>query len=326
MKEIKKILIIRLGAIGDAVFTTIMPYAIKLKHPDCEVHYVLQKEVVGLLENNPYIDKIYTWDRQAGKNFGYIHKMAQVFAEEKYDVIFNLNNTLKTFLLSFLSFPKKIVPKKQYRKTWVEDFFLIAKSVFDDIELPDRLYLEVNEQASVKVEEMIKEYPRPYLVFSPAGATNRNRAGRMWDLENWKTLSGMVLERFGGTVFVTGSDSEAELHKGLQREGVVILSGGLTLEESGALFSKSDLVVSGDTGPLHIATAYDVKTLALLGSTSPDRIKPYGKNGHWISSDFKCKYCWKKKCKFLNEKGGITPCMNELKPIQVFEKIKMILK
>ena len=325
MKDIKKILIIRLGAIGDAVFTTIMPYAIKLKHPDCEIHYVLQKEVVGLLGSNPYIDKIYTWDRQAGKKLGYIHKMAKVFAEEKYDVIFNLNNTLKTFLLSFLSFPKKTVPKKQYGKSWVEDFFLTAKSVFADIEQPDRLYLGVNEKSENTAEDVLRNYPRPYFVFTPAGAANKNRVGRMWSLENWKKLSDMVLDNFGGTVFVCGNSTETEEHSKLGREGVIILSGKYTLEETGAILSKADLVVSGDTGPLHIASAYDVKTLALLGSTSPDKIKPYGKNGYWVSSDFECKYCWKKKCKFLDEKGGVTPCMQTLDAGTVLGKIKEIL-
>ncbi|MBR6127009.1 glycosyltransferase family 9 protein [bacterium] len=326
MKDIKKILIIRLGAIGDAVFTTIIPYAIKLKYPDCEVHYVLQKEVVGLMGNNPYIDKIFTWDRQAGKKFGYIYKMSKIFAEEKYDVIFNLNNTLKTFLLSFLSFPRKIVPKKQYGKSWVEDFFITAKTVFSDIEIPDRLYLGINPDSENKINGILDGYKRPFFVFTPGGATSRNRAGRMWSLDFWNNLSDMVLKNFGGTIFVCGSSSEKEIHTTLKKDGVVVLSGDLSLEESGAILSKADLVVSGDTGPLHIASAYNVKTLALLGSTSPDKIKPYGKNGYWISSDFECKYCWKKKCKYMGEKGGITPCMSELKPMQVFEKIENILK
>lgn len=324
MNNPKKILIVRLGAIGDVVFTTIMPYAIKQKYPDCVIHYVAQKDVVGLLENNPYIDKIYPWDRVEGKHFKYIKSVAKILREEKYDVIFNFNNTLKTFLLSFLSFPKKIVPKRQYGGLWVEDFFLAAKSVFKDIEKPCRLYLGLNENTVAEVDEMVKNFSRPYFVFCPGGATNKNRAGRSWDIDNWHVLSKKLMKEFGGTVFVCGSSSEVSLHSKLACEGVVVLSGQLELDKSGALLSKADLVVSGDTGPLHMASAYNVKTLALLGSTSPDRIKPYGENGYWISSDYECKYCWKKKCKFLKGKGGITPCMETLTADKVFDKIKEI--
>ena len=58
MEQKKKILIIRLGAIGDVVHTTIIPSAIKQKHPDWEVHYLTQTEIAPLLDEHPYIDKV----------------------------------------------------------------------------------------------------------------------------------------------------------------------------------------------------------------------------------------------------------------------------
>ena len=73
-----------------------------------------------------------------------------------------------------------------------------------------------------------------------------------------------------------------------------------------------------------LPSALDVKTLALLGSTSPDKIKPYGVNGHWISSNCECKYCWNKKCKLLQDNETYTPCMEALSPEEVFNKITEI--
>ena len=83
-------------------------------------------------------------------------------------------------------------------------------------------------------------------------------------------------------------------------------------------------MISGDSGPLHVASAHNIKTLALLGSTSPDKIKPYGKNGYYISAKYKCLYCWNKKCKYLTVNRVQTPCMEALSVDEVFEKIKEI--
>lgn len=319
----KKILVIRLGAIGDVVFTTIIPYAVKLMYPDCEIHYLVPNGIHKLLESNPSIDKVFTWERSKRKSLKYLISVARQLRREKYDAIFNLNNTLRCFLLSAFAMQKKIISKQSTGGHWVDDAFFAAKKVFPKLEKPNRLFLSVKPEAANKIKEDICNFPRPYIMIAPGGDTSKNRAGRSWNINSWKKLSQMIIKEYGGTVIVCGSDSEKELHSALEGNGIVVLSGKYDLAESSALLSMADLMISGDTGPLHIAAAHNVKTLALLGSTSPEKIRPYGENGHWISSDFECKYCWKKKCKYVQE--GETPCMNSLKASNVMEKIKKIL-
>lgn len=326
MKKTKKILIIRLGAIGDVVFTTIMPYSIKLKHPDYEIHYLVQGGIGELLQNNQYIDKIYQLDRQKQKSFVYMFNLARELYKEKYDIIFNLNNTIKSNFLSIFSMPSKIIHKKKSKAHWVDDFFYTAKKVFPDIINPNRLYLGIEENLDKSLCDFLNNYPKPHVFIAPGGATDKNRAGRTWKIEYWQDLNDKILNKYGGTIFVCGNKQELDAHKVLERPGVIILTGKYSLKESSALFSHADIFISGDTGPIHIASAHNIKTLALLGSTSPDKIKPYGENGYWISSEFECKFCWNKQCKFLNTRGGFTPCMENLKPDAVLKKIETILK
>ena len=321
----KKILVIRLGAIGDVVFTTIIPYAIKLMYPDYKIHYLVPNGIDKLLEDNPCIDKIFIWERCRRKSFKYLFSIAGKLRREKYDVIFNLNNTLRCFLLSSLAMPKKIVSKQTTGGHWVDDAFFAAKKVFPKLEKPNRLFLSAKPEAANKIREDISGFPRPYIMIAPGGDTSKNRAGRSWSIDYWKELSKMIIKEYGGTIFVCGSDSEKEFHSTLSNERVVVFSGKYNLAESSALLSMADLMISGDTGPLHIASAHNIKTLALLGSTSPDKICPYGENGHWISSDFECKYCWKKKCKYV-QVGEETPCMGELKPDFVLSAVKKIFE
>lgn len=320
--EKKKILVIRLGAIGDVVHTTIIPKAIKNKYPDYEIHYLTQNEIAPVLDNNPYIDKVIPLITKKKKDNKYIFELGCELFKEHYDIVFCLTNALRNMILSIMCLPKQIVLKSADKQSWVENFFNTAKKVFKNIELPESLTLGVSSSADEKVKSYIEKYPKPYTIIVPGGGTDENRKGRIWNINNWKILTEKILLEYGGTIFVCGEKTERKFHQQLEDDNVVVTSGDFNLGESSALLSKADLVISGDTGPIHIASAHDVNTLALLGSTSPDKIKPYGKNGYYISSDYDCKYCWKKKCKLLKKGEKYTPCMETLTPEQVFNFIK----
>lgn len=322
MENKKKILVIRLGAIGDVVHTTIIPKAIKLKHPDYEIHYLTQNEIAPILDNNPFIDKVIPMITKRKKDNKYLIELGMELFKERYDIVFCLTNALRNMLFAAMCLPKRIVLKSGGKGLWVENFFRTAKKAIKDIELPDSLTLGVNPDYDNNVNEFIKDYPRPYTMIVPGGGTDSHRQGRTWNLKNWDILSEKILSEYGGTVFVCGDKYEKKFHNQLEKENVVITSGMFNLGGSSALLSKADLVISGDTGPMHIASAHGVSVLGLLGSTSPDKIKPYGKNGYFVSSDYECKYCWKKKCKLLKAGEKYTPCMESLTPESVIDFVK----
>jgi len=321
----KKVLIIKLGAIGDVVHTTIIATAIKQSHPDWEVHYLTLEGMTGLLNEHPHIDKLIVWDRAKRKSFRYFVKIALTLFQEHYDIVFNLTNAIRNVMFSILACPRKIAGKKTYGGLWIEDYFQVAKNLIPELVLPNRLYLGVNELARTEVQDFLKDYPRPYFVISPAGVSDKFRQGRIWDIMKWKKLTELIKNEFGGTVFVCGAKDERDLHELLHAENTVICSGEFSLAKSNALFSCADIMISGDSGPLHVASAHNVNTLALLGSTSPVQIRPYGENGHYISGDFDCKFCWEKKCKLMKDGEKYTPCMESISPESVVERIKNIL-
>ena len=318
----KKILIIRLGAIGDSIHATIIPYAIKQKHPDWQVDYLTHESLVPLLKECSYIDNLVVWKSGIKNKNAQMLALAAAFRKEGYDIIFNMSLTLRNIILTVLSAPKKIVNKKEFGKSWVENFYLTAKSAIKDLELPDRLLININPEALISVQKEIASYKRPYFVIAPGGSSDYTRQGRIWNIDKWAELAKLLIQNFGGTVFICGNKNETEYHSKITGESIVALTGKYTLPESSALFSLADLFLSCDTGPIHIASAHNVKTLELLGSTSPDKIKPYGKNGYYIEPKIQCKYCWKKKCKFLQQGEKYTPCIESITPDDVIEKIK----
>jgi len=311
----KKILIIRFNAIGDIVHTTVIPYAIKNKYPQHIIHYLTSYTNAPILENCPYIDKILKYN-------GSVLNTSKQLYKEHYDVIIGLNYTLKLYILSFLSFSKKVVLRSYKGKSWVENYFNTALKAFKDLELPSRLYLENGDLSIASdIKNKLDEYPKPHIFLNPSRHQGNPRQGRTWNIKKWKELSKKLLDTYGGTIFINGNQGEKEYHSELKDNNVIILSGLFNIKQTCALLSMADLLISTDSGPIHIASAYNVKTLAILGSTSPDKIKPYGINGYYIEPNIKCKYCWKKKCKYITDSKQYTPCMESIKVKDVMKKI-----
>jgi len=316
MKSNKKILIIRFNAIGDVVMSTIIPFSIKLRHSASEIHYLTSKNNAKMLKNCSYIDKIIPFN-------GNISGTIKELFKQRYDCIICLNYTLKSYLFTFLSFPKRIIFKSFKGTSWVENYFNTAKELYNDLVMPNRLCMH-NEDFKSKyhVLKIINKYPKPHILINPGRLYNQIRQGRVWNIEKYMELSKKLLKMYGGTIFVNGSISERDYHMLLADKNIVILTGMYNLVETCAVISLCDLVISGDSGPCHIASAYNKKTVALLGSTSPDKIKPYGNNGYYIEPTTSCRYCWKKKCKFLKDSSDYAPCIESITPEMVIDKIK----
>lgn len=317
----KKILIVKLGAMGDVIHTTVIATAIKQAHPDWQVDFLTTEAYASIIIGHPHIDNVIFWDESKRKSCSYILKIAYNLFKERYNIIFNLTRAMRNSLIARLAFPNKIVGKMHFDTNWVEEFFLTAKTAIKDIELPSKLYLTKVFSDTEKVDEILANAPRPYFIFAPGGATDKNRQGRIWNINKWKELCEKINKKFGGTIFIIGSNAERENHHLLNENYIRITSGELKTIESSYLLSISDLMVSGDSGPAHVAAAHGIKTLTLVGSTTVDKIKPYGENGYSITSKNSCQGCWKKKCHLLKENEIYTPCMEAISVDEVYEKI-----
>ena len=127
-------------------------------------------------------------------------------------------------------------------------------------------------------------------------------------------------------VFVCGSKSEAQNHSAYSViNNSIIFSGKLNLTESTALYSLCDVFISGDSGPLHIASALGIKTIGLYGSTSPVSCSPYGDNGYCVEPEISCKYCGQKVCEKMEQGEKITPCMQSISVEKVLSLVEKII-
>lgn len=323
MSKIKKILIIRLGAIGDVINTSVIASSIKAKHPDVVIHYLTLDFIAPLLKNNPDIDRVLTVCDRRKKNPLHLIKIGFVLLFQKYDAIINLSNTIRNSIFTFLSGVKNVVKRQKAPGHAAEVFFQSAKSLFDDVEMPKSVKLCPDPEIKNRIKSRIENYAKPYLVLNPGGANDKDRQGRIWVDKYWIELGNKLVETYGGTVFITGSKSERENHlKYSEIKNSVIFSGELSLAESAALFSICDLFISGDSGPLHMAAGVGVRTLGIMGSTTGQGCGPYSPNGSYITPVYKCAGCGMTKCPELKEGAVYTPCISTITPDMVLNKIK----
>ncbi len=314
----KKVLIIRLGAIGDVVETTGLLRA--LKKIGCKVDYVTGKAPASLLQNDPDINKLFIFSK---KDYFSVWKLGRELSKEKYDVILNLQPSLRLKTLCFFAKSKKVFHyKKSYKFHAVENFFETGKRAFPELELDKNIHLNISDELKNKMLEKLENKQK--IAFN-IGA-NSSRQGRKWCVEYWGKLAELILEKYNVQIFVVGSDEDKKNVDELVKKVPQIKSfaGETTLQETAALLSCADLVISGDTGPLHIASATGTTCLGLYGCCSVSRSGPYGEKHHTIKSDKECSPCDKRTCALINSEIDDTPCMREISPEKVLNLVDII--
>ena len=315
----KKVLVIRLGAIGDVVETTGLVRA--LKKSGMSVDYLTGKFPAQLLREDSDINNLFIFEK---KDYSYIFDLGLKLRKQKYDVILNLQPSLRLKTLCFLAGAKKVVNyKKSYKFQAVENFFETGKIAFSQLKLDKNINLHIDKNIKERMDLKLEQKLR--ICFN-TGA-NSSRQGRKWCIDYWAQLAKLILDKYDAQIFVIGSNEDVKNADELVEKvpEVKSFAGQTSLEETVALLSCADIVISGDTGPLHIASATGAVCIGLYGCCSFSRSGPYGEKHFVISSDLSCSPCDKRTCRFLNSDVDDAPCMRAIKPEKVLNLVDNII-
>jgi len=316
---IKKILILRFGAIGDVVHSTELFRSIKRKYPDVSIHYAAFKVPSLNIQDDPDLDKVWIVE---GKSYAQLYKLAKELKKERFDAFINLQPGIRTRIFSILlGMPKTITYKKTFKQHAVENFWATGKKLFKDIELDKKLHLYIKEEIKNKVLGMLDIKDKNIMLIAFNMGVSPTRQGRRWSQDCWRELAKIFLEKYNCEIILTGSKEDIEFSENLLDISPKIRSfcGKTSVEENTALLSICNLVISGDTGPLHIATAVGVPAVGLYGAAPISRTGPYGKNCAAVFSDKACVPCNRRKCKYIKKDELYTPCMLDITPDMIFK-------
>lgn len=321
----KKILIIRIGAIGDVVHTSMAYHAIKEANPNVEIHYLTTIDK-RLLENDLAISKVWSIDYKFKPFSKGTFEFAKQLKSENFDAVINLQPSFKTRFLCFLAgIKRQYCYKKNDKIHAVDNYWETAKKAFPNIKRYPNLHLTLAQNTCTQMKKVVEQYFHPLIIFN-AGHIFAKRQGRTYPIEKWIELGNKIQAKYDGTIIITGVKEDEEMLKPLGKvPHTVSFVNKLTLEENSALIKNCDLLISGDSGPLHIANALGVKTIGLFGSMPAKRTGIYS-NGEIIISKKECVPCNHRKCKYLRGSDDLyAPCMKMITTDEIMEKVSLQL-
>ena len=266
-----KFLIIRFSSIGDIVLTSPVIRCLKKQVPDAEVHFLVKDKFRSVVEHNPNIDKLHVL----------AHSWELMFEElkpEGYDYIIDLHHNIRSLKV------KKALGVKSYSfyKLNIEKYIYTSLkiNVLPKKHIVDR-YLDTVKSFGVKndgagldyfiskEEEIRKEdIPASHHAGYVACVLGAAHETKKWPLHKWKSFC----EQIDHPVILLGGKEDADNGKQIAESDPIKIynaCGKFSINESADLVRKSKLVITHDTGLMHIAAAYKRPVISIWGNTVP---------------------------------------------------------
>jgi heptosyltransferase II len=322
----KRILVIRLQAMGDVVIT--LPY---LQHLRNNLHTEIQIDLLTRVETNPIPGNLILFNKIfsiAGKRnlkaqlFFTLLLLPRLFIRQ-YDIVIDLqNNIISRLVRKFLNPPAwaefdrtSPVPAGVRTKNTIEAIGLVKNDA------AQKLHLKNDLNAKQILMENGWNQEKDIIVLNPAGVFET----RNWPVENYLSFANMWLEEFPKTQFLvlglSSIGSKAEFLKNKLGENIICIIDKTNVAEAFSILQYTKLMLSEDSGLMHMSWVSGIPTFTLLGGTRPDRAQPLGRHSAFLdSSDLECGCCMQEKCKW-----GATRCLTRYSPGFVFEKVKALL-
>lgn len=292
-----KVLIIRFSSIGDIVLTTPVIRCLKNQLQDVEVHYLTKPQYIQILQNNPYIDKIWHLEHS-------LWSTLKKIKSQNFDLIVDLHNNLRSFIIKtfcntkttsfdklnfhkflIVNFKFNILPKKHIVDRYINTLKTIG--IVNDNEGLD-YFFSVENFLSDEISKI------DFYCIAIGGQHNTKK------LPYYKINE--IISNIDGKVVLIGGKEDETVAKLIQEkfiEKIINYVGKLTISQSAFVIKQSKILITHDTGMMHIAAALKKPIIAIWGNTIPEfGMYPYYGNNMIYFKNFevlglKCRPCSK---------------------------------
>lgn len=342
LKSNARILVTRTDRIGDFVLSTPVLEALRAKFPQAYLAVMTFTDNRDLILGNPFINEAVFYDKKGSERswLGNI-RFARRLAKKRFDIVIHLHATNRMHWVSFLAgIPLRVGwnrkcawalthgfadVKTQGQKHESEYNFELLKIL--DIECPQnpKPCFVVQEDAVKSVDVLLarRGIDTPFIALNPTASC----PSKMWPYYRFAELAAMLWQEYRQPLVITGGPADraiAEKIQALTNVPVIDLTGQLSLAMLGALMQKASLLISNDTGPVHIAAAVGTPVVSIFGRNqpglSPVRWKPLGEQVRVVWKDTGCDPCLAHECHiaFL--------CLDIISARDVFEAAADLMK
>jgi heptosyltransferase-2 len=332
----QKILIRCPNWVGDSILAVPAMKALRSRFPDSELTLLARPWVAGLFTSAPFLDRV--WSEPKARGVRQWTRLTREIRARRFDLAILFPNSFESALTIFLGgIPQRlgystdgrgfllteaVMPAAKARHQ-VHYYLDLVKALSAGVDRPS---IEISATAEEKSEarkllaaEGIAE-GTPFLVLNPGAAYG---SAKRWGEDRFAEVGKRLAAEFGLTAVIVGSESERRLaqdiHDRMDRRAAV-LSGKTTLETLLGVLSQASLMITNDSGPMHIAAALGTPTIAIFGSTDEQVTGPFGARARIVKHPVECSPCMLRVCPIDHR------CMDRISADDVFRAAKDLLQ
>ena len=293
MRDRRRILIVSVNWLGDLLFMTPAIRAIRRAHPNAHIAALSPRRGMDLLQGNPHLDAVIPMPE--GRGIAHLagwRPLIRRLRAERFDAAFLFHRSFTRAAVAWAAGIPERIGTRTLKRGWllttaveippkdsvhkIDGFLRIveAAGIRPDGRHYDAGLLPEDEQSAAALARELGIGPSDRVVALHAGA---NWLLKRWPSRNFAALADALSERHGARVLFIGGEGDLPLIRGIaqrMRSRPLVAAGRTTFRQMGALLKQTRLLISNDSGPLHLGVAVGVPVVALFGPTNPKLTGP----------------------------------------------------
>ena len=343
MIEFSRILVIRLSSIGDIVLASPLLRVLRTNFPNSQIDFFIKKEFAELIRYNPNINTIYEFNSSDG--WKGLRALKKKIKAEHYDLVIDIHNLLRSNYLRsnigakhILTINKRILKRTALVKfKWniydygipiperyiepLKPFSIINDNKGLELFFPDEVRLNVSDRVA---KEQLQAYG-----YTIGICPSAKHFTKRWQLERFSELGILLAKNLKSKIFVFGGYTDKDLGAAISSQinstagnkTAMNFCGEFSILETASAMELCDLIVTNDSGLLHIASAMKRKIVAIFGSTVREfGFFPYMSDAVVLElKDLRCRPCshiGRNRCP-----KGHFKCMKDISVEMVYKEI-----
>ena len=331
-----KVLILKPSSLGDVVQAIPVARLLKRHAPKTEIHWWLNRELVPLLAHDPDISRVIPFDRRRWATLpGAADALSviQAVRREKYDLVIDLQCLARSALMGWVArgglylgledgregstaLYDQVVPAPRNGKHAVDRYLEVLRALQIPVDTAFD-WLPVNAEAATVVEAVWPQDGRQWILFQPGARWSNKR----WPSESFGELARRIIASCpNAKIAVLGSEADRAFGLRISQmagPSCLDLTGRLNLPGMVEWIRRARVMVTNDTGPMHVAAAVGTPIVAIFGPTDPARTGPYGQLDSVLRTELPCAPCLKATCTNLDN----LACLKRVEIQQVFDQV-----